>query len=176
MCTMEFVAWLAGEDHGDEPRCACPVLTTLVRAVNDLLPDDEARDRYLRSIAPRLVNSRGSEARAHARALLAADCAIRFFTPLHLDRLRRGTDAARLRNLPEIEGQASAVHGSHVLQTIGPVAFAARWVARQIAAARPDVLWVAGVAHAAASTAAWQGMRRLLEDMIDVRDPTVTSS
>ena len=60
MCAMEMVAWLAGEAHSDEPRCACPVIASYVRALNDLLPDDGARTRLLRPLVPKFVNTRGN--------------------------------------------------------------------------------------------------------------------
>jgi len=50
VCAMEMVAWLAGEAHSDEPRCACPVLGALVRASNDAMTDAQ-RDRFLRPFA-----------------------------------------------------------------------------------------------------------------------------
>jgi hypothetical protein len=42
MCAMEAVAFVAGEPWSDHPECACPVLSTFMRAWNDALPD---RDR-----------------------------------------------------------------------------------------------------------------------------------
>ena len=72
MCAMEMVAWLAGEEHSDEPVCACPVVAALVRASNDAMTDD-ARNRYLRPLVPQLVNSRGSAADERVRGLLAID-------------------------------------------------------------------------------------------------------
>jgi hypothetical protein len=62
MCAMEMVAWLAGEAHTDEPLCACPVIAAFVRAVNDALPSDAARDRHLRPLVPRFVGTRGTAA------------------------------------------------------------------------------------------------------------------
>src|SRR5215471_4062137 len=79
MCAMEMVAWLAGEEHGDGPRCACPVIAAVVRAFNDALPDDAARSLWLRPRIPRLVNSRAGSLDERARGFLVADYAVRVF-------------------------------------------------------------------------------------------------
>ena len=72
---MEMVAWLAGEKHSDEPQCTCPVLASYVRALNDLLPSDAARDRLLRRMVPRLVNTTASIAEQRRRGFRLADAA-----------------------------------------------------------------------------------------------------
>ena len=40
-CAMEFVAYLAGEPHSDQPKCVSPVLRRYCIALNDRLPDDD---------------------------------------------------------------------------------------------------------------------------------------
>jgi hypothetical protein len=79
MCAMEMVAWLAGEPHSDCPDCASPVLAAVVRAVNDRLPDDGAREWLLRPLVPRLVNSRADAGAERARALAIVDFVLRRF-------------------------------------------------------------------------------------------------
>jgi hypothetical protein len=169
---MELVAWLSGERHSDEPSCACPVLGAFVRAFNDLLPDDDAREHYLRPLAPRLVNTKANAATERARAFLAADCAVRFFGPLRLAALGRHADAELLRALPAVVDRATAAVGAAAALRAGPALRAAAWTAAQAAADRPPRLWVAGAVHAARSARAWQGARRLLEDMVIERVPT----
>lgn len=58
-CVMEWVAYLAGEPHSTEPRCACPRLTMLAAAFNDAeWPSDEERDAGLRGLVLPLIGSR----------------------------------------------------------------------------------------------------------------------
>src|SRR6201993_1144552 len=40
-CAMEWVSYLAGEQHSDQPACVSPVLRRYCIALNDRLPDDE---------------------------------------------------------------------------------------------------------------------------------------
>ena len=40
-CAMETVAWLAGEDHTDAPRCASPVLARYTIRLNDRWTDEQ---------------------------------------------------------------------------------------------------------------------------------------
>ena len=101
MCAMEMVAWLAGEPHSDEPRCACPVLSAFVRAVNDSLADD-ARNRFLRPLVPQLVNSRASVAVERQRGLLVLDALARQLVPAWLRRHRRPEEAELLAALPPL--------------------------------------------------------------------------
>ncbi|MEZ5421018.1 MAG: hypothetical protein R2708_27265, partial [Vicinamibacterales bacterium] len=72
MCVMEAVAFVAGEPWSDHPACACPVIGAFLRAWNDGLPDDE-RDRLLRPLIPRLINTRSTRAVEQRRADLALD-------------------------------------------------------------------------------------------------------
>ena len=40
LCAMEWVAYLAGEEHSDSPQCVDPVLRRFSIGLNDNLPDD----------------------------------------------------------------------------------------------------------------------------------------
>jgi hypothetical protein len=55
MCLLEAVAFIAGEDFSDEPKCVSPVLAEFGRTLNDFLPDG-ARQRLVRLI-PKLVGT-----------------------------------------------------------------------------------------------------------------------
>ena len=55
MCAMEFVAYLAGEPHSDQPACVCPALTAYVIALNDAMAQDW-RQR-LKPFLPRLIDT-----------------------------------------------------------------------------------------------------------------------
>ncbi len=173
LCAMEMVAWLAGEEHSDEPDCACPILTSLVRASNDLLPSDEARDRYLRPLIPRLVNTRSSAYVENQRAFLAVDCTVRFFAPIQLSRLGHHKDAETLRSIGPIRHEGDAALAATCLSSIAPELRAALWTTRMALRSRSPRIWVTGAAHAAKSAESWQAVRRLLEDMIAI-DATQT--
>src|SRR5690606_28922278 len=85
MCAMEAVAYVAGEPHTDHPQCACPVVSTFVRGLNDAIADDSRRTELLRHRIPKLVGSRSDKATEHARSLLALDWMIRHWLPTWLD-------------------------------------------------------------------------------------------
>ncbi len=168
LCAMEMVAWLAGEEHSDEPACACPILSAYARCMNDLLPDNEARRKHLRPMVPRMVNSNLGEATATARAFLAADCTARFLAALQLARLSRIDAGQQLRLLPEIKDRVGATIALGELRRVGPELRGAIWTLQQAAAGRPARLWVSGAVHAAKATNSWHLARRLLGDMIAV--------
>jgi hypothetical protein len=39
-CAMDAINWLVHGEHGDHPKCACPLITGFVIRSNDLMPDD----------------------------------------------------------------------------------------------------------------------------------------
>ena len=100
-CLLEAVAWIAGEPHSDHPDCVCPALAAFGRAWNDAL-DDEARNRILKPFIPRLVGTRSTADVQDARAFMAADWAVRTFTPAWLRKAGLHDDAAALEQLPEM--------------------------------------------------------------------------
>lgn len=59
-CTMELVAWLAGEKHTDQPNCACPWLSSLMRQINDEIFNKDERTTALLPLVPYLVGTAGS--------------------------------------------------------------------------------------------------------------------
>ena len=99
-CLMEAVSWVAGEEWGDHPSCACPVLGAYGRALNDTLPDDLRQD--LVPLVPMLVGSRGDKATEERRGLMAMDWMIRTYTPTWLRLAGLNDEAAALEALPEI--------------------------------------------------------------------------
>lgn len=98
LCTMEMVAWLAGEEHTDEPACTCPVLAAYARGMNDALPDDASRHRFMRPLVPKLIDTRRSRALASERAMAALDHALRVLGAILLES-RDGNIARFLRNM-----------------------------------------------------------------------------
>ena len=168
MCAMEMVAWLAGESHSDEPSCTCPVLAAYARAFNDLLPDARSRDRWLRPMVPRLINTRVRDrAIVWARAFRAADAAAREFAPATLDALGRPADAAKLRELGPVADRASAAVATAVLGPLGPAVRPATWTVAQARAAQPPRIWVAGALHQARAADSWGLAQQVLRRMIE---------
>lgn len=106
---METVAWLAGEKHSDEPRCTSPVIAAFVRGYNDAISSDEARNYYLRSWIPRLVNTAGDKATEERRGLVVVDFMVRNLLPMLLRRQRRRAVAAEFARMKPITTQTGAI-------------------------------------------------------------------
>lgn len=85
-CVMEAVAYVAGEEWTDRPQCASPVISAMLRSINDGLPDDASRNRLLKPFIPKLVGSIASDAVEERRAAMAADWYARTYVPTILDR------------------------------------------------------------------------------------------
>lgn len=149
-CIMEAVAYVAGEPWSDAPACVCPVIAAFCRSWNDGL-SDKNRDAILRPLVPRLINTRGNDAVAHRRALMAVDWLIREHAPAWLRVAGLTAHADALIALPEIADVAQ-------LQGVQGIIDAAR---KDAAAARAacdaawDAAWDAGAAAWAAGGAAW---------------------
>jgi hypothetical protein len=100
MCILEAVSFMAGETFGDHPKCACPVISAMLRSWNDRL-NTEDRQQLKRYILP-LVGSKSTRAVEIKRGYLAADWAIRIATPIALRAAKLDTHAEALEKLPEI--------------------------------------------------------------------------
>jgi hypothetical protein len=100
MCAMEWVAYLAGEEHTDSPICVDPPLRSYGISLNDSW-DDEQRQK-LRPYLARCIGTAG-DGRTEERGWLAIDWLIREFTPafleLHPDLKHH---AEKLRNAPAV--------------------------------------------------------------------------
>lgn len=167
LCAMEMVAWLAGEEHGDAPSCTCPTIAALVRAFNDRLPDDAARERHLRPLLARLIGTRGTAADARRRAWMVADRVARELAPRALER-RGAHEAARsLRALDEVRDAAGAAVAAALLEgeDRGELR-AARWVLRRAAGPLAPELWVGAAARVARGEHDFTALARLLERMV----------
>ncbi len=169
MCAMEMVAWLAGEQHSDEPECVCPTLASIVRTFNDVVPDVETRNRYVRTLVPRLIHTESTSELRERRAYLALDCAVRFFASSALAANGQLEAAETVRQLDEIRDAETAARAAEALEPFGRAVHAARWTARRAASGVPHRLWISGVVHAAKETRTWQGLRRLIESMIELQ-------
>jgi hypothetical protein len=68
MCVMSFVAFLAREEHSDNPTTASPLIRQFAMTINDEMPDP-MRQR-LKSFAPRILGTRDGCDRARVRVLI----------------------------------------------------------------------------------------------------------
>jgi len=104
-CVMEAAAFVAGEPWSDHPECVCPVIGAFLRAWNDGLPTDADRDRLLKPLIPKLLNTRNPELEER-RSLMAADWLVRVHTPAWLRLAGLVKQAESLESLPEITSMA----------------------------------------------------------------------
>jgi len=168
-CAMEWVSYLAGEPHSDEPACVSPVLRAFCTSLNDSL-DDSSRQR----LRPYLVRTIGTanDGFDEARSWMAMDWLIRVYTPTWLAVARLTETAARLATLPPIinvpdlqialaELELARSHAHAAWSAVLGVARAATWA----------VPWAAGrsaareAAWASAGAAAWAGARVAVGDI-----------
>jgi hypothetical protein len=126
-CAMEWVSYLAGEPHSDQPLCVSPVLRGFCIALNDGL-DTEPRQR-LRPFLTRTIGTAEDGLDEH-RAWLALDWLIRTYTPTWLHRAGLSGAAHTLVSLPVL----------HVDDDLGPALSALR-----AARAEARAAWGSGV-------------------------------
>jgi hypothetical protein len=100
-CAMEWVSYLAGEEHSDSPACVSPVLRALCIALNDGLPNGP-RQR-LRPYLTRTIGTAG-DGLDEERAWMAMDWLIRTYAPRWLALASLEAEASRLADGPEITG------------------------------------------------------------------------
>ncbi len=135
MCAMEFVAYLANEEHSDRPVCACPVISAFVRRFNDRLPDDATRSRLLGPLLPLLVGSRSTPEVERKRAYICADWAVRDMAARALESAGLADEAATLRALEPIIDKLTAYKDRDAARKARSAAYAAYAAAAAAAAA-----------------------------------------
>jgi len=171
-CALELIAYMANEPWSDHPECVCPVLASFVRAWNDGLPDDE-RNAILKPFLPRLIGTRGNEALAEKRSMMAADWLVRTHTPAWLRLAGLTSQADALSELPEITSmtQVPSIEGPIEAARNGAAAARAAAGTAAWAAARAAARAAAGdAAWAAARDAAWDAARAAAATAYVVRD------
>lgn len=168
VCAMEMVAWLAGEAHSDEPRCACPVIGALVRACNDAMGDAQ-RNRYLRPLVPILVGTRATAAVERARGMVLVDALVRTLLPMRLRRDRRPEEARLLAELPPITRLEEARVALRAVEHFAVRQHATQWVLQRALEGTPAARYVAGAVQVARSLGdgpAWAAMVATIERMV----------
>jgi hypothetical protein len=178
LCAMEMVAWLAGEAHTDDPHCACPVIASYVRAFNDSLPSDSHRERYLRRLLPRLVNSRGDVGLRRQRAFRAADHGVRVLAPMLFEAVGDRAAANRLRALPPIQNRAQAKAAQDLAETLGAPR-AVSWPLMMATRNHPATAWVPAVVQLVrqiGTHAGYEAATSLIREMLAMTVDTTSAS
>src|SRR5690349_7970455 len=70
-CVMEAVSYIAGEAWSDHPKCASPVITSIMIGLNDRMTDDERQT--LKPYIPRLVGTAAPSVVEDKRRYMAAE-------------------------------------------------------------------------------------------------------
>jgi hypothetical protein len=176
-CAMEWVSYIAGEPHSDEPACVSPAVRAFCTTFNDSL-EDGPRQR-LRPYLTRTIGT-ADDGLDESRAWMAMDWLIRTYAPAwlaaaHLDRV-----AEPLRMLEPVLN-ARALHAS--LEPLGAARGAARVAWRETLGASRAAVWVpwlAGrmvareTAWEAAAAAAWSAARLGIGDIAGDRARAAT--
>lgn len=167
-CAMEWVSYIAGEPHTDEPACVSPVVRAFCTTLNDSLP--EGPRQRLRPFLARTIGTAG-DGLDELRAWMAMDWLIRTYAPTWLSAARLEVPAARLRALEPVVG-AAALDTAHTAlvdaRTTARVAWREALGAPRAAIWAP---WLAGrmaareLAWESAAAAAWAAARLGIGDM-----------
>ena len=148
MCAMEAAAYIAGEPWSDQPQCVCPVIASFLRSWNDGIGEDATRTRLLLPLVALSIGTRSSDDVQDRRAFMAADWAVRTFTPAWLRLAGLTGHADALAGLPEL----TTIEAFDAART-EPIAVA--WAAAVARAAAGDVAWAAAWAAVEAAVAAY---------------------
>jgi hypothetical protein len=153
MCAMEWVAYIAGEEHSDSPVCVDPVLRRFGMGLNDALPDD-MRQR-LRPYLARMIGTAG-DGRSEERRWALADWAVRFAAAEAQDVTGRKDLGDKLRALPEVtaETKDEAIEVARAVRDGRRAANAYAAAAANAAANAADAAAAAAYAAAAYANAA----------------------
>jgi hypothetical protein len=119
LCAMEYTAWIAGEEHSDNPACVSPILAGFCRSFNDAL-DDTTRQR-LRPYLARCIGTAG-DGMDTERGFMCLDWLVRTYTPAWLDLAGLMSEGSRLRGLAPIVDLSSARAAGPLVRAAGDVA------------------------------------------------------
>ena len=149
-CAMEWVSYLAGESHSDDPACVSPVLRAYCTSLNDSLEDGprQALRRYL----ARTIGT-ADDGLDEARSWMALDWLIRTYAPTWLTASELTQPAYELTEVAAVTDESS-LRGALVVLRVARRDARAAW-SSALGAARPAAWtpWAAG--RAAAREAAW---------------------
>ena len=134
VCFYEAVAFFAGEPHSDQPKCACPVLTSYGIKLNDRMPDD-IRNELLVPLIGQVAGTRDGAAEQERTEFLAM-WAVNKIAPIALRAQGIFGLAERCEQAKDL-GEAKVIHASAAsadAMSAAYAAFFARHVANAVAA------------------------------------------
>ncbi len=149
-CAMEWVSYLAGEPHSDEPACVSRVLRAFCMTLNDSL-EDTPRQR-LRPYLARTIGT-AEDGLDETRSWMALDWLIRTYAPTWLTAASLHGSAHHLATLPEVVDAPTLKTALASLSRAWRDAHAAWSAALRGARLAAWTPWAAG--RAAAREAAW---------------------
>jgi hypothetical protein len=167
-CAMEWVSYIAGEPHSDEPACVSPAVRAFCTTFNDSL--EEGPRQRLRPYLARTIGT-AADGLDEMRAWLAMDWLVRMYTPRWLAAAGHDGPATRLRTLDPVL-TVRALHAA--LEPLASARGVARSAWRQALGATRGAVWapwLAGrmtareIAWESAAAAAWSAARLGIGDI-----------
>ncbi len=172
VCAMELVSYMNNEPFSDSPACVCTVIASMVRRLNDRIPDDVMRTELLKPILSKLIGTAGSKELQIRRGYAAANAAIHEFAPMAFDSSKRSDLAEKLRAAPQIVDKESAITARDIACGVRKEAAAAADAAAADAAyAAYAAAAYAAAAYAAARRTSYELSIKLILDMCEMKDP-----
>jgi len=157
MCVMEAVAFVAGEEWSDSPKCASPSIAAFLRSWNDSLNNTDRQ--MLKPLIPKLVGTAASPEVEEKRGYLAIDWFVRVYTPTWLNLANLGEHAEKIKALGEIRNLADLEAAQAVLSAARSAAESAAESAAWSAARSAAWSAAESAARSAARSAAWSAAR-----------------
>ena len=183
MCAMEWVAYIAGEEHSDAPKCVCPALRRFGIRLNDDLPDDLRQK--LRPYLARCIGT-ANDGRTQERLFMLGDWAIHVPAVEAMEVRGRKDLADRLRAISPVVDRESARYAAKEARAVRDAdyadaaadaadaaayaAYAAAYAAYAAYAAAYAAYAAADAADAAAAAAKWQMWEKLLPSALELFD------
>lgn len=166
LCVMEAVAWIAGEEHTDMPKCVSPVISKYCQVLNDS-GNDAVRER-LKPYIYKMIGTASPEL-DEQRAFIAADFAVRVFAKVDCEPIVDMNTANAAYAAANANAGRAAANAAYAAAN---AARAARALAHAAHAA--NAAHAAHAANAAAANAAyaanaaddWDGPFRCLDAML----------
>ncbi len=159
LCVMEVVAWYVGEAHSDAPACTSPVLAAYARGLNDAMPDDATRDKYLKPLIIPLVGTTATRGVEVKRAEHFARVAVTRIAPLALRAAGLKKEAETLEALAQDASLTSLRNAARAAARAAAGAAAGDAARAAWNAARAAARAAAGAAAGDAARAAWNAAR-----------------
>ena len=161
MCLLEAVAYVAGEEWSDYPKCVSLVLAAFGRAWNDGMRSNKERDQ-LRQYIPLLIGTRSSLEVELRRAHLALDWLVRANLPAWLRLAKCDELAAKLEGLEVIDPNTTVQTLRMITDIIQKYA-EKQYLPQQAGTMPTGVTWAtvtrATVTGATATEATWAAVR-----------------